>query len=110
MTGGDIARQRLESLRRVGARFAQPEEVVHWMGAAQAQDYPAARWALGLRLRDARDRDVEQAFDDGRILRTHVMRPTWHFVTPDDIRWIVGITAPRTEARSAYMLRTTGRD
>lgn len=62
-------------------------------------------WALGLRLRDAKDTDVEQAFNAGSILRTHVMRPTWHFVTPDDIRWLLELTAPRVNALNAYYYR-----
>lgn len=75
------------------------------LGAVQAQDYPGAKWALGLRLPDAKDADIEQAFERGDILRTHVMRPTWHFVAPADIRWIVELTAPRVNAVNAYMYR-----
>jgi hypothetical protein len=105
MTGADIARRRLWSLRLAGAPFAQPEDVAHWMGAVQAQDYPAAQWALGLRLREAHAAEVDQAFAEGRILRTHVMRPTWHFVTPADIRWLLALTGPRVQARNAPMYR-----
>src|SRR5437879_11639984 len=54
--------------------------LVEWLGAVQAQDFAAAKWALGLRLQGVKDDDIEQAFTDGAILRTHVMRPTWHFV------------------------------
>jgi len=78
-----------------------PEDVVRWLGAVQAQDYPGAKWALGLRMPRARDVDIEAAFNDGRILRTHVMRPTWHFVAPEDIRWMLALTAPRVSAAIA---------
>ena len=44
---------------------------------------------------------VEKAFDDGAILRTHVLRPTWHFVAPADIRWMLALTGPRVMARMA---------
>jgi hypothetical protein len=73
----------------------------------QAQEYEPAKWALGLRLRHATvDADIERAFDDGRILRTHVMRPTWHFVAPADIRWLLELTAPRVHrAMSSYNRR-----
>ncbi|HEX8222157.1 MAG TPA: winged helix DNA-binding domain-containing protein [Chloroflexia bacterium] len=105
MVDMDIARLRLHNQGLGGARFDRPEEVVSWLGAVQAQDYPAAKWALGLRLRDARDADVERAFEDGAILRTHVMRPTWHFVAPADIRWLLALTAPRAHAANAYQYR-----
>ncbi|HET6312266.1 MAG TPA: winged helix DNA-binding domain-containing protein [Chloroflexia bacterium] len=105
MADMDIARLRLHNQGIEGARFDRPEDVVGWLGAVQAQDYPAAKWALGLRLRDARDADVERAFADGAILRTHVMRPTWHFVAPADIRWLLALTAPRVHAASAYQYR-----
>ena len=92
-------------------KAATPEAVVAWLGAVQSQDYGPAKWSVAQRMdASATDTALDAAFDDGRILRTHVLRPTWHFVTPDDIRWIVGITAPRIEALSAYMLRTTGLD
>jgi hypothetical protein len=53
-------------------------------------------------VRGARDDSVEEAFAAGRILRTHVLRPTWHFVLPADIRWLLTATAPRVQARCAY--------
>jgi hypothetical protein len=84
--------------------------VVAWMGAVQAQDYPAAKWALGLRAPALTDRDVEDAFSRGRILRTHVLRPTWHFVTPADIRWMLALTGPRIRAMSAPNRRKLGVD
>ncbi|MGH2569267.1 MAG: winged helix DNA-binding domain-containing protein [Bacteroidota bacterium] len=72
------------------------------LGAVQAQDYAAAKWALGLRMKKATDADIEQAFNDGKILRTHVMRPTWHFVLPEDIRWMQELTAPRVKTLLAH--------
>jgi len=98
----DIARARLSNQRLIGAGFARPEEVVRWLGAVQAQDYAGAKWAVGQRVQGCADDDVEQAFRDGRILRTHVMRPTWHFVMPADIRWMLALTAPRVRAAMAY--------
>jgi hypothetical protein len=58
-------------------------------------------WALAMRMRHATDGTIERAFADGRILRTHVMRPTWHFVAPTDIRWMLALTAPRVSAAMA---------
>src|SRR5687767_4407049 len=78
------------------------------MGAVQGQEYPFAKWALGLRMNKATDAVVEKAFNDGDILRTHVMRPTWHFVTRADIRWLLELTAPRVLAAMAYGYRQAG--
>jgi hypothetical protein len=97
----DITRTRLRNQRLSGGRFTKPEDVVRWLGAVQAQDYAGAKWALGLRMKRAREADVEAAFSAGRLLRTHVMRPTWHFVAPDDIRWMLALTAPRVSAAIA---------
>lgn len=89
-------RLRNQKLSRPDGRT--PAEIVGWLGAVQAQEYGPAKWALGLRGRRLTDADVEQAVTDGTILRTHVMRPTWHFVTPADIRWMQALTAPRVRA------------
>ena len=70
-------------------------EVVAWLGAVQAQDYPGAAWALALRTRVLTLADVDRALADGEIIRTHVLRPTWHFVTPADLRWMLALTGPR---------------
>ena len=76
-----------------------------WLGVVQAQDYSLAKWALGMRTPDATDDDVERAFADGAILRTHVLRPTWHFVAPADIRWLLRLTAPRVQRINAGRYR-----
>jgi hypothetical protein len=101
----DIARQRLLNQRLAASPFEKPSDVVNWLVAVQAQDYFGAKWALGLRLQDARDADIDRAFNTGDILRTHVMRPTWHFVTPADIRWLLALTAPRVHAVNAHRYR-----
>ncbi len=105
MPNFDIAQQRLHGQRLTGPPFAALEETVRWFGAVQAQEYPYARWALGLRTQDATDAAVAQAVDEGTILRTHVMRPTWHFVAPADIRWLLALTAPRVNAACASYYR-----
>jgi len=50
----------------------------------------------------ATDEAIEKALAAGEILRTHVMHPTWHFVTPVDIRWLLKLTAPRVNAANRY--------
>jgi hypothetical protein len=106
----DIARQRLKQQALVGAPRARPEDVVELLLAVQSQDYLGAKWAVAQRTRGADDATVQRAFQAGRILRTHVMRPTWHFVTPADIRWLLELTAPRVHAVSALYYRKHGID
>jgi hypothetical protein len=106
MLNTTIAQQRLHNQLISQHTFERPEEVVQWFGAVQAQDYAAAKWAVGLRLHDATDDDIEQVCNRGAILRTHVMRPTWHFVSPADIRWLLALTAPRVKAAIASWHRT----
>lgn len=105
MASRDIAQQRLFHQHLAAAPFDKPADVVDWLVAVQSQDYAGAKWALGLRLRDVHDADLDRAFNDGSILRTHVLRPTWHFVTPADIRWLLALTAPRVHAVNATMYR-----
>lgn len=102
----DVAAQRLNHQRITRSGPRRPEDVVAWLGAVQAQEYPAARWGVGQRMRaGATDAGVRRAVDAGRLLRTHVMRPTWHFVTPADIRWMLELTAPRVHRIMAHYHR-----
>jgi hypothetical protein len=100
---------RMWNERLAGSTLRRPEDVVAWLGAVQSQDYAGARWALAQRL-DAPVTDdiIEKAFDEGRILRTHVLRPTWHFVAPADIRWLLQLTAPRVHRQNGFPYRTNG--
>jgi hypothetical protein len=105
MTHLDIIQQRLNNQYLAQRKLEKPDEVVAWQGAVQAQDYAGAKWAVGQRVRGGDDSAVEQAFNEGKILRTHMMRPTWHFVAPEDIRWLLALTSPRVHAVNAYMYR-----
>ena len=85
--------------------------MVRWLGAIQSQEYQAAKWAIALRTSGTtRDEEIEREFDEGRILRTHVLRPTWHFVSPADIRWMLELTAPHVQRRAASYYRRQGLD
>lgn len=95
----DLLSQRLHSQKLSSPDFLKPADVVRWFGAVQAQDFEAAKWALALRMRSGTNEAIEDAFNRGAILRTHLMRPTWHFVAPDDIRWLLALTAPRVNLR-----------
>ena len=105
MNDSEIVKRRLMNQQIADTKFTNVQEIVAWMVAMQAQEYAMAKWAIGLRLPGLKDADVEKAFNDGAILRTHLMRPTWHFVTPSDIRWMLALTAPRVNAANAYYYR-----
>lgn len=101
MTAVEILHHRLRNQRLVGSAACEPAEVVTALGAVQAQEYAMARWAVGLRTPDATLAEVDAALAAGAILRTHVLRPTWHFVAPVDLRWLLALTAPRVLAAMA---------
>ena len=105
MTNREIAHQRLHNQLITHQTFEKVDDVVSWLCAVQAQDYAAAKWALGLRMQACTDTIIEQAFTDGIILRTHILRPTWHFVSPTDIRWLLALTSPRVNAGNSSWYR-----
>jgi len=109
-TAAAVVRRRLLNQQLVDSSCVTPLDVVRRLGAVQAQDYAAAKWALALRARGVRDADVDAAFDEGAIVRTHVLRPTWHFVAPADLRWLLALTAPRIHAAMATYHRKLGLD
>ncbi len=94
----DIAGCRLRHQRLAGAPLPSAADVVRWLGAVQAQDYAGAKWALAQRAGDLTNTALDRLFDAGTILRTHVLRPTWHFVVPEDAHWLLQLTGPRLRA------------
>ncbi len=104
----EIAHRRMHNQRLAGNPLGAGADVVGWLGCVQSQDYGPAKWSLGERARGSTDAALDEAFAAGAILRTHVLRPTWHFVLPADIRWIQALTAARVHAQNAYYYRQTG--
>lgn len=90
-----IARWRMHTLRLSGQTYPSPAAVVEGLLAVQSENHAQASWAVGTRTSGFTEAQFGRLFDDGVILRTHVLRPTWHYVSPDDIRWLVDLTAPR---------------
>lgn len=105
-----IARRRFATQHLIAPTLRSGVAIVRALGAVQAQDYPNAKWAIGQRGKGLRDADIEEAFARGEILRTHVLRPTWHFVLPEDARWMLELTAPRVKASMASYDRKLGLD
>ena len=110
MNSKEIVLRRLAGQGLSASRFSSAEEVVRWMGCVQAQDFAMGKWGVGLRFLGATDAEIEADFDAGRILRTHVLRPTWHFVLPEDIGWMLRLTGPRVRAGALAMQRQMGID
>ncbi len=106
----NIAEYRLYNQQIARPEFEKPGQVVAWLGAVQAQDYPGALWSIGLRTPGAMLSDVEQAIADRAIIRTWPMRGTLHFVAPEDVRWMLALLTPRVAANSAGRRAQLGLD
>lgn len=83
-----------------GPPRSSPAEVVRHLLAVQSQDVHPSAWAVAQRC-GASEREVQQARADGRLLRTHVLRTTWHDVAPEDLRWLLRLTGGRILAAIA---------
>ncbi len=105
-----LARWRMHTLRLVGQTYPSPAAVVDGLLAVQAENHGQASWAVASRTPGISEEAFGRLFDDGVILRTHVLRPTWHFVGPDDIRWLVELTAPRISRLMVQLQRQLGID
>lgn len=110
MTPADVVQLRLDAQRISATTFTRPGEAVAWLGAVQAQDYLGALWAVGLRLTQACEKDIERALADRSIVRTWPMRGTLHFVAAADARWMIELLAPKVVAGAAGRFRALGLD
>lgn len=98
MTPEQITNLRLNNQQVTSSKFTAAGELVNWMGAMQAQDLSMAKWAVGLRVPDSTEKSINVAIQKGEIIRTHALRPTWHFVTPADIHWMLDLSSSRIKA------------
>jgi hypothetical protein len=98
MNSKDISNIRTFSQKIAATEFKTVKEIVRWMGAIQAQDFSMAKWAIGLRILDSTDERIEDSFNKGEIIRTHLLRPTWHFISAEDIYWMLELTAPQIKS------------
>lgn len=90
--------------------FDNPRDLITHLGAVQAQDYPMSKWAFGVRLPHATDANIEAALDAGELVRTHVLRATWHIVSGQDVRWMLALTSKYIKASAAIRDRDLGID
>jgi len=98
MNSTDILTLRLYNQLLAGNEFTRPAEIVSWLGAMQSQTYEMAKWGIGIRLPGVTNKQVEDAVNAGEIIRTHILRPTWHFITPEDVHWMVALSGPRLKS------------
>jgi hypothetical protein len=110
MSGLDIPHLRLCNQQIAHQTLRTPAEVVSHLGAMQAQDFPGAKWAIGLRLPTSTEADIERAIAERTIVRTWPMRRTLHFVAADDVRWILALTGARADVGFAPRYRQLGLD
>jgi len=104
MTSRSIIECRLVNQQLTNSRFTTAAQLVDWMGCIQSQDFAASKWAIGNRIDNITEAQIDKEFNEGKILRTHILRPTWHLVSPDDIGWMLKLTAPRIRAFSKSYL------
>lgn len=88
----------------------KPHEIVSWMGAMQSQALDMAKWAIGTRLENRNVKDIDEALNTGEIIRTHILRPTWHFVSAEDIHWMFDLSNPRLKPIYRSYAKTFGAD
>lgn len=109
MTHEEISHYRLVSQKLDKTTASSPQEIVHHMGAMQAQDYAMAKWAIGSRC-NATEIEIEEAINSAQIIRTHILRPTWHFVSSEDIYWMLDLSGPQVQRMTISSAKQYGYD
>jgi hypothetical protein len=103
----DIARWRLRSQHLVWPYAVSARGVVGSLLAVQAENPSQAAWAVASRTRNPDQAELAALLDDGAVLRTHVLRPTWHFVRAEDVGWLLDLTGPRLRRVTGQQLHNT---
>jgi hypothetical protein len=101
----DIARWRLRTQHLVSPYAVSAREAVGSLLAVQAENPSQAAWAVASRTQNPDQADLAALLDSGAVLRTHVLRPTWHFVRAEDIGWLLDLTGPRVRRVTGQQLR-----
>jgi hypothetical protein len=109
MTQHEISHHRLGAQKLLETSPNSPQEIVHHLGAMQAQDYAMAKWAIGSRC-EATEAEIEEAVNSAQIIRTHILRPTWHFVSADDIYWMLDLSGPQVQKMTISAAKKYGYD
>jgi hypothetical protein len=109
-TDHDLARWRLRTQALVAPHAATAAAVVGGLLAVQAENPAQSAWAVACRTRAPDATDLAGLLEDGSVVRTHVLRPTWHYVQAEDVGWLLELTAPRVRRTTAGQLRMNGFD
>jgi hypothetical protein len=109
VAAAEVLHRRLATQRLLSDRLGRPAEVVGLLTGVQSQEFGHALWSLGMRSAGTYA-GASAAFDRGEFVRTHVLRPTWHFALPEDIGWLLAVTAPRVHQLNGTMYRKLGLD
>ena len=99
MNDAQLLKQRLINQHLLQPKYSSASKLVNYLGAIQAQDFAMSKWAIGLRIINPTQKKVEDEINRGSILRTHVLRPTWHLVSAEDIYWMLELSAQNIKAR-----------
>src|SRR4028119_1646956 len=105
----DVLRRRLAVQRLTGAGLSTATDVVELLCCVQSQEWAHGFWSLGMRTAGLSYADVQREFDAGAFVRTHILRPTWHYVAARDIRLILALTSPRGQQRNGSSYRRVPR-
>ena len=95
-----VLAERMATQRLTSAPMERAIDVVRLLTGVQCQDAPLARYSIGLRT-GLTDQAIRAELDTGSIVRTHVLRPTWHFVAAEDLRWLLALTSAKVESAMA---------
>ncbi|WP_127125309.1 winged helix DNA-binding domain-containing protein [Georgenia sp. SYP-B2076] len=113
----EVALLRLVAQRIAGPGLPTATEVVRWLTAMQAQDYPGALASVALRTAGRapganadRDAGIEAALDCGAVVRSWPMRGTLHLVPAEDLGWMLSLTTDRLLAGAARRRAQLGID
>jgi hypothetical protein len=104
----DVLRRRVIGHHLAGNGLEAAVDVVRRLACVQSQEWAQAFWSLGMRTRGLTNAQVQTEFDAGAFVRTHILRPTWHYVAAEDLRWIQAVTADRVQQLNGTMHRRGG--
>jgi len=104
----DISILRFKNQQLAGSKFNTAKDIAGWMGALQAQDFKMSKWAFGIRLIDSKEATINKAIDSGEIIRTHLLRPTWHFASSKDVLWILELSTAQIKVSVKFRDKQLG--
>ena len=104
----EVLRRRLAVQRLAGNQAPTATDVVRLLTCVQSQEWAHGFWSLGMRTDGGTYADVQAEFDAGRFVRTHVLRPTWHYLAAEDLVWVQRLTAPRVQQLNRSQCRALG--